>query len=332
VVDNALDLVDGPALPQGVAHDVDLAVVELRVSQQLVHERTRLGRELLTGEGDEDRALALAEVVTRGLARDRGVSEDAQEVIPELVGDPEGQAECAQRGELFQIRTAERRADGQRRFDAVLGRLVDDDPVSAGEGVGLGLPGPCVLLEDVEVLARDHLRAHTGELRAPGAPGTTVGELRRARVEQLVAPPEEQVAEQQRSRLPEVLRIPGPALIEVHGLEALVRRRLPSSSVRAVHDVVVHEGGRMEHLERGRGEHDAGQVRRDVVVREGIETVGNAARGLPAPVAEECAKPLAAREKRSGDIGESHELRCDRLEVGRTLGEEFVDSQLNEVN
>ena len=73
-------------------------------------------------------------------------------------------------------------------------------------------------------------------------------------VEELVAPPEQEVAEQQRRRLPEPDRAARPAPVAVEGLEATMSRGSTATGVGVVDDVVVNEGGGVEDLERAGGQ------------------------------------------------------------------------------
>jgi hypothetical protein len=159
-------------------------------------------------------------------------------------------------------------------------------------GVGLGEPSP--LLKDVEILAGGHLGAHPDEFGACGARRLPVVECGEALVEELVAPAEEQVAEEDRRCPPEVVAGARPAGFGVQALEQAMRRRSASSRVGVVDDVVVHECRGVEYLERGCGRDD----REAITARVGLERVVPAPRDrLPAPIAEARPEALATAEK-----------------------------------
>lgn len=61
-----------------------------RITEQLVREITTGGGQPGAGERNEHSALALAKIVARGLAGDLGISEDAEQIVPELVRNSEG--------------------------------------------------------------------------------------------------------------------------------------------------------------------------------------------------------------------------------------------------
>jgi hypothetical protein len=94
----------------------------------------------------------------------------------------------------------------------------------------------------------------------------------------------------------------------------------------------VHEGGRVEHLEGRRGEHDAGQGGRGILRSQRIERVHLAHRRLPAPVAEQRSEALAAGEEAPCGAGELAELRGDGTEFGRALVEEDIDALLHQID
>ena len=129
-------------------------------------------------------------------------------------------------------------------------------------------------------------------------------------LEEAVAPAEQQVAEQQRGRRAVAGRRAGPAAVAVQALEPPVQARLAAAQVGVVHDVVVHERGGVEELEGRRDRHDA--VERGGGVGRRIEVVALRGDRLPAPVAEQRAEPLSAREERSRG-------RVDDVEVGGDL-------------
>ena len=78
----------------------DLLGAEVGIAEELVEQARAVRGQPLPRDRDEHGALALAQVVAARLAGDLGVAEDAEQVVAQLVGDAEGQAEPAQRVEL----------------------------------------------------------------------------------------------------------------------------------------------------------------------------------------------------------------------------------------
>ena len=99
--DALLDGLDGAELVEQVADAVEPAVVEVRVADGVLDLGHRGAREPrcavgpLHGERDQQGALALAQVVARGLAGDRRVAEHAEQVVAQLEGDADVGAEAA---------------------------------------------------------------------------------------------------------------------------------------------------------------------------------------------------------------------------------------------
>ena len=86
----------------------------------------------------------------------------------------------------------------------------------------------------------------------------------------------------------------GPARSGVQPLEQPVGRRGAPAGVGVVDDVVVHEGGGVEELERGGGRDDREQVASALRLERVEAPAGDR---LPAPVAEQGPEALAAAEK-----------------------------------
>jgi hypothetical protein len=116
----------------------------------------------------------------------------------------------------------------------------------------------------------------------------------------------------------------------VQRLEAAVQARLAPAQVGVVHDVVVHERCGVEQLERGGDRHDA--VEGGGGVRDRVELVAEPGDRSPAPVAEERAESLAAREQSAGRRVEHVEVGRDLGQLGGALVEKGVDAVLDEVH
>ena len=236
------------------------------VADQLVHDPPRRRRERLARVGDEDGALALAQVVARRLSGLALVAEHAEHVIAQLEGHPERMPERGERGRLREIRPRERGADRERLLHAVAGGLEGCHAQRARGVAFVGLGAEGRLLGDVEELADRHLAPHARRTRC--APRRQRGgRLGESLLEEVVAPGDEEVAEQDGRRPAERRGIPDPSGGAVRALECAMRGGPAAAGVGVVDDVVVHERGRVEDLERGRGGHDgvrelAGRPRR----------------------------------------------------------------------
>ena len=112
----------------------------------------------------------------------------------------------------------------------------------------LGPAAPRALLENVEVLPGRHLGAHAHELGAHPN-GCRAIDQRQRLVEDLVAPAEQQITQQNGGCTAVVVTVAIPAAVGVQLLEATVRGRGPAPRVGVVDDVVVHERRRVEDLE-----------------------------------------------------------------------------------
>jgi hypothetical protein len=124
---------------------------------------------------------------------------------------------------------------------------------------------------------------------------TDVRQLAKTSLEQLVAPVEEKIPEQKRSRATEYFGRAGPGAIPMDRLESLVSGGESSTGIRVVHDVVVDERGRVEDLEGGRRTDDGGEFPVPDVVRisRGILVADR----VPAPVAEQRPESFASAEQ-----------------------------------
>ena len=201
----------------------------------------RRGR-AVQGQGHQDGALALDEVVAGRLAGGGRVSEDAEQVVAQLEGLAEREPEGAEDAQLLLAASCQRRADVQRSLDGVLRGLVAQH---GHGGIDVGhAPG---LHRDVEELAGDHLGAAAVEDvergHDPVARQTAVPQ-------QLVGPAQQQVTQQDRGGRAVLLRVAPPAVPPVLGREAAVGRRPAAPGVGGVHVVVVHQGAGVQQLQR----------------------------------------------------------------------------------
>ncbi len=172
----------------------------------------------------------------------------------------------------------------------VAGRLVLDDPRGALHLCGRS-DGRVRLGQDVQVLARPDLRAHQLEHRARPLQGTRVEPGLR---EQLVAPAEQQVSEEDRGGGAEVGGGSMPARVMVPRGEAAMHGRLPATGVRAVDQIIVNQRRGLEELECGSRRDDrilVGGARGPVTTAAHVT-----GRRSPAPVAERRPEPLPAAE------------------------------------
>ncbi len=223
----------------------------------------------------------------------------------------------------------QRSPDRERSLDAVLRRLEDDDPLSPREVFVVREGAPRHLLEDVEVLARHHLRAHSSELGASGATGRDALSSSDAGIHQFVAPAEQEISEQERRRGAVGLGASLPAAFAVKHLEGAVHAWLAATQIGVVHDVVVHEGGRVEDLEAGGDRHDRVQA------GVGPERVGRrlvGGDGAPPPVTEQRPESFATREEPTSGIVDRIEIGGDAAQLRPKLGEEAVETSLHDVH
>ena len=194
--DPLLDGLHGAELGEDVAGAIDLLGGEPGVADRGFDGRPRGGVAAPLGalqrDGEQQRALAFAQVVARGLAGDGRVAEHAEEVVAELEGDADVGPEPAVAVDQLGPGPRQRRAEVQRPFDGVRGGLVAVDAQRRGlRRIAGGL------VEDVEVLAAQQLGAH----RAPRHSRPHERVLRQAaRVEHVVGPHHGEVAEQDGGR------------------------------------------------------------------------------------------------------------------------------------
>jgi hypothetical protein len=254
-----------------------------------------------------------------------GLPVRAEDVVAQLERDSQREPEPTQCLDLVVVPSAERPPDRERRLDAVLRALVDDDALGPGEVLLLVVAGPRALLEDVEVLAEGDLGAHQVELGARAGRAGAVLERPLGVGEDLVRPHEEQVAEQDRGGAAELVAGARPAAGRVHPGEAPVRRGRASTGVGVVDDVVVDEGRRVEQLEPGA---DA----RDGVGAARMSLAGDRRDGRPAGLAEACAEPLAPAEKVPRKVAEGGDVLSYGAQNWRAPGEEFIDSELDAID
>jgi hypothetical protein len=186
-----------------------------------------------------------------------------------------------------------------------------------------------VLLEHVEVLAEHDVGPHAAELVARGSRRIPV-DRRQPALEQAVAPAEQQIAEEQGCRRAVRRGGAGPSAVGMQSLEPPVQARLAAAEVGVVHDVVVNEGGRVEDLERGRDRHDPVEARG--CVGDGVEAVALGRHRLPAPVAEQRTEALPAGKEAACRRIQDVEVGRDLFEFAPALGEEGVDTVLDEID
>src|SRR3954470_13812322 len=116
--------------------------------------------------------------------------------------------------------------------------------------------------------------------------------------------------------------------------ETAVQTRLATAKVGVVHDVVMHESSRVEDLER-RGDRDHGIEGltlglADVVMSPGV--VAETGNGAPSPVTEQGAESLAAGKQLARGLIDDLEVGRDRRQGGPLLGEEPIESGLDEID
>ena len=173
----------------------------------------------------------------------------------------------------------------------------------------------------------DDLGAHPGELAAGGlAGGAVAGSRGSPSSNSSSLQPSSRSPSSSAAEVPKAAarRRPSPCR-GVQRLEALVRGGRAAAQVGVVHDVVVHEGGGVEELERRRDGHDGGQrarLRGGLGVRVGSNSSPDGGDRLPAPVAEQRAEAFAAGEeaacgrrrarRRSGEISRESASRAPR--------------------
>src|ERR687897_2156666 len=175
-------------------------------------------------------------------------------------------------------------------LDRVFRALVPDDP-SGPFRLPVGPQTAGGLFQNVQELAAHELGAHAFEDRA-STPERVLGNS--GGVEQLVAPSQAEVTEEQRRRTAELRRVALPsACLMVFG-EPAVYRRLASADVGAVHQVVVDQRSSMEELEARRRGDNGGIVWW--------------ARAPPPPVTEGRPQSLAACDQIAGGVHQGKQV------------------------
>src|SRR5690606_23064128 len=155
----------------------------------------------------------------------------------------------------------------------------------------IGRRRPCRFAGHVKELSERDVSPHAGILRAGGA-CRGGGERREGLFEEVIAPAEQEIAQEDRAVAAEILCGSGPAEVVVGCLERAPRRRGAAASVGVVEDVVMYERGGLEDLE-GRSERNHALAGRLCSGRS------------PAPIRESGAQALAPREG-SGGVIEQH--------------------------
>ncbi len=230
-------------------------------------------------------------------------------------------------------RPSEGGAQHERRLHRVLGGLVEDHPLSAGEGVLVVDGRPGALLDEVEVLARRDVDPHLLPLRPGGEGGVPVIGIEQALRHQVVAPGEQQIAEQDRGRGAEGRRGRRPTGSLMESLEAAMRRRRTPPGVRAVDEIVVHEGCGVEHLDGAGERDDALQLHLGRPVSElGNRIERRPADPLPAPVGEQGPEPLATSEKLPRKGPERGDLLRYSGKNQRAVIDQSIQSRLDQVD
>ena len=189
----------------------DLRGIQLGIPDQLVDDPPCRGSEPLARVRDEDRALALAQVVARGLAGRGLVAEDAEHVIAQLERHADRMPERRQRGLLGGVGAGERRTDRERLLDAVARGLERRD---AQRALGVHARRARCEVRDSSAMSRNwpivtsrRIVAYSARADAACAGGCRGQAL----FEKVVAPRHQQVAEQDRARPAEGRGIAGPA-------------------------------------------------------------------------------------------------------------------------
>jgi hypothetical protein len=161
------------------------------------------------------------------------------------------------------------------------------------------------------------LAAHDGELLAAGGRSLSI-RVRQTLFEEIIAPRDEEVAEQKRSGAPEPSRVADPPSCPMGGLEGAMGGGTATASVGVVDDVVVHERSGVEDLESGcRSEH---------VIRGGEGGAGILADGSPPREAEPRAKSLAAAHGVGGCLVQQDRFVPEQCRLGFPDREEVLDS------
>ncbi|MDQ0725054.1 hypothetical protein QFZ21_000054 [Microbacterium sp. W4I20] len=249
------------------------------------------------GEGDEHRALALPQVVACRLAGDRRIAEDSEDVVAQLERHPDRMPESTQGGQLVLVGAREGGTEDEGLLDAVAGGLERHHPERPLRMLGPLVHAPRRFFGDVEILPRGHVPAHPGVLRPDRARLRVRVE---GRLEQVVAPGHEQVAEKDGRRAPEGFGVAVPSGCPMGGLESPMSGGSAASGVGVVDEVVVHESGGLEDLECGADIPER-------VVLGGVAITESRDRA-PSGMAEAGAKTLAADQRRRRRVEEGHRV------------------------
>ncbi len=272
-LDLGLDRVHSTGLEQHRAGPLNVVAGQVLVAEAMPQHVRACLRGFLQAERHEQGPLALTQVVARGLAGHVGVAEHAEQVVTKLESHADVRAERPQPLHHLGIRARQGSAHLQWPLHCVRGGLhPGHSQRRLGRFVALHLR------EDVQVLAREHLRAH----RLPRLTGRSQTIRRDTRaVEHVVRPRQRDVAEQDRGRHAEPLRGPQPAPFAVQPLERHMHGRRTPADRGSVHQVVVHERTRLDQLQAA----DRTQHSRSVRL---------AARATPAPPGERRTDAFAA--------------------------------------
>ena len=227
---------------------------------------------------DQHGALALDEVVTRGLAGRRGVAEHAEQVVAQLEGLAERQAEAPSARPPCPGSAPARAAPMcSGPLDGVLrGLVAQHGHRRVDVGAAAGLHG------HVEELAGDHLRAAQVEHleRRPTTWGSGRPQRRSSSSAQLSSRSPSRIA----AAAPYCSGSPRQPVARGARLEGAVGRRTAAAGVGGVHVVVVDQGAGVQQLQGG-----AGPDQRGLVGDLGPDRA-------VAPVAERRPEPLAAAD------------------------------------
>ena len=186
-------------------------------------------------------------------------------------------------------------------------------------------------LGDVEKLPERDVAAHCGVLGPGAAPCCGIHHLLETLLEQVIAPCDEQIAEQECRRAPECAAITRPAVGAVQRLQGAVARGLAAAGIGIVDDVIVCERRGLEDLERCRDGDDGRLIRRirgDVVGRRIARrrVVLGVDDRTPAPVAERGAKALSAPQRPGCGVDQEGGILAHREGRESLRGEERVKS------
>ena len=228
----------------------------------------------LPRQGQQHCALALADVVAGGLARQLRVAEDAEVVVAELERHAPRSENALDGRDEGVVRAPADRAQRRRVDDRVARRLAHDHLHGR-----LGVHGPGIagvqgglLGRDVEELPQGDLGVHAAVAR-PQPRRVPGGEAAGLVGHRGLGPREEQIPDQDRPRLAEAVRIAPPRPVAVEGRQGDVRRRAPAPGPGVVDDVVVGQGARLVELEGG-GQRGDGRLVERAAAGQAVADVG----------------------------------------------------------